>query len=183
MLDSGAGLDVISIKAFQELSKKNPSLKLNPNNKLARSVNGSQIKAIGTVELCVTWGKTNIDNLFWVMAITRDVLIGRPFLRSNKAILDLDTNTITINEITINTIQWSDHSAILDQSLEGNIPLTSSGKGENGQLEEEKKGGKVYLDEELEEEQDGVEIELVEEQISIPVWIIRSSLNQDLHWW
>ena len=111
MLDSGAGLDGISIKTFQKLTKKNPSLKLNPVNKLARGVNGSQIKAIGSIELCVTWGDANIDNLFWVMAITRDVLIVRPFLRSNKAILDLDTNTITINEITINMIQWHDHSS------------------------------------------------------------------------
>ena len=99
LVDSGSGLNLIYQELFKGLTFKYPEIKADKELKLATNVNGEIIQSNDAITLPISWGKGSITTKFYIFEIPKAMILGRKFLKDNEALINLKTNTITINSV------------------------------------------------------------------------------------
>ena len=123
LVDTGSSISIINIPFYKKLKKVNPGMMLSPETRSATNVNGQPINNHGTVDLPLKWGHRSIHVKFWVMEVDLPCLIGRQFLKKHRAKLNLDTDQISIENITINLVRTAKLGSIPEEPNTSGIPL------------------------------------------------------------
>jgi len=99
LVDTGAAVSALNYKAYEKLPSEITSQLRTNTLSVLRSVNGQDISIVGQlkVPLCIDT-KIYSFKMFVAKDLSYDVILGKDFLEHFKAVIDLQSNTLTLPE-------------------------------------------------------------------------------------
>jgi len=102
LCDTGASCSCISLKYFNRHLRNNTQLLPNTENQLYVSANNSFLNIVGIVNISLLLGTKTTNVKFLVMKdLSQDAILGSEFLSSTSAVINFDSNTISLFRGTV----------------------------------------------------------------------------------